>query len=52
MVGALAFIGSWLFRSKVCRKAISKQEIAKNAGATLPKFWEDENRDVELLEIT
>ena len=39
MVDALAFIGGALFRLKVRRKAALKQEIEKNAGVTLPKFW-------------
>ena len=52
MVGALAFVGNRLFQIKICRKAMSKREIEKSAGFTLPKFWGDENSNLELLEIT
>lgn len=52
MVGALAFIGSQLFQIKACKKAMSLREIEESAGATLPKFWGDENTDLKVLEIT
>jgi hypothetical protein len=29
-----------------------KREIERNAGYTLPKFWGEENTNLELLEIT
>jgi hypothetical protein len=52
MVGALAFVGNRLFQIKICRKAMPKREIERNAGYTLPKFWGDENSNLELLELT
>jgi hypothetical protein len=52
MVGALAFIGNQLFQIRICRKAMSKREIEKSAGFTLPKFWGEENSNLELLELT
>ena len=52
MVSALAFVGNRLFQIRICRKAMSKKEIEKKAGYTLPEFWGGENTNLESLEIT
>lgn len=52
IIGALAFVGNRLFQIRICRKAMPKREIERNAGYTLPKFWGEENTNLELLEVT
>lgn len=52
MVHALAFVGNKLFQIKVATKTMSKREIEKSAGATLPGFWGVDSTNLEVLEIT
>ena len=52
IISLLDFSGSYLFEIRVSKDTMSKREIEKERGASLPKFWGDPNADLELIKIT